>query len=47
LEIPDSYLDIKGLVITDYQTYLENRWVEYLSKKYPVVIYKEVVNTIK
>ncbi|MDR1369110.1 MAG: peptidylprolyl isomerase [Dysgonamonadaceae bacterium] len=45
--VPDSYTDIKGLVVTDYQTYLEKMWIEYLNKKYPVIIYKDVVNTIK
>jgi peptidyl-prolyl cis-trans isomerase SurA len=45
--IPDSYTDVRGLVVTDYQTYLEKMWIEYLNKKYPVVINKEVVNTIK
>ncbi|GHU87929.1 peptidyl-prolyl cis-trans isomerase [Bacteroidia bacterium] len=47
LNTPDDYNDVRGLVVTDYQTYLEKMWVEYLDQKYPVIIYKEVVNTIK
>ncbi len=47
LTIPNDYADVKGLVVTDYQAYLEKMWIEYLNKKYPVVINKDVVNTIK
>ncbi|MDR3060761.1 MAG: hypothetical protein LBU57_01450 [Dysgonamonadaceae bacterium] len=47
LNTPDDYNDVRGLVVTDYQTYLEKMWIEYLTKKYPVVIHKDVVNAIK
>ena len=40
-DVPDSYTDVRGLVITDYQDYLEQEWLKSLNKKYPVVIYKE------
>ena len=44
---PESYLDVKGQVTADYQTKLEKDWVEYLNKKYEVVIDYDVVSTIK
>ena len=47
LNVPDSYTDVRGLVVTDYQTYLEEEWISYLNKKYTVVINKDIVNTIK
>ncbi len=47
LTVPDDYADVRGLVVTDYQAYLEKMWIEYLNKKYPVVVNKEVVNSIK
>ncbi|MDR0547671.1 MAG: peptidylprolyl isomerase [Dysgonamonadaceae bacterium] len=40
-DIPDSYTDVRGLVITDYQDYLEQAWLKSLNEKYPVTIYKE------
>lgn len=47
LKAPDNYTDVRGLVITDYQDYLEKEWLKYLNGKYPVVIYQDVINTIK
>ncbi len=44
---PEEYTDVRGLVITDYQNYLEQKWVEELNRRYPVVIYQDVVQTIK
>ncbi len=38
---PQTYLDVKGRVVTDYQNYLEKTWIESLRKKYPVVINRE------
>jgi len=46
-DIPDDYTDVKGLVITDYQQYLEDKWVEMLNKKHKVEIFTDVINTIK
>ncbi|MDR0733785.1 MAG: peptidylprolyl isomerase [Dysgonamonadaceae bacterium] len=40
---PESYADVRGTVITDYQDYLEWQWIEALNKKYPVTIYKDVL----
>lgn len=43
---PDSYEDVRGLVTADYQSYLEKLWVAELRKKYSVVIYPEVLETV-
>ncbi|MDR2682304.1 MAG: peptidylprolyl isomerase [Dysgonamonadaceae bacterium] len=42
-DMPEEYADVKGLVITDYQDYLEQEWVKSLNEKYPVEIYKDVI----
>jgi len=47
LRAPEAYTDIRGLVITDYQNYLEEAWLKELNKKYRVTVYPEVINTIK
>ena len=36
--------EARGLVTADYQTYLEEQWVEQLKAKYPVVIHEEVLS---
>jgi peptidyl-prolyl cis-trans isomerase SurA len=41
--LPEEYADVKGLVITDYQDHLEQKWVKSLNEKYPVEIYKDVI----
>jgi len=41
--MPEEYTDVKGLVITDYQDYLEQEWIKYLNEKYPVEIYRDVI----
>ncbi len=46
-EYPKSYLDIKGIVTSDYQNYLDQEWVKLLRAKFPVTINKEVLETIK
>lgn len=43
---PEEYQDVKGLVTADYQDLLEQRWVAELRKKYPVVVNKEVLETV-
>lgn len=43
---PESYIDVRGLVISDYQTYLEKVWIDGLKRKFNVSIYEEVVNTV-
>ena len=47
LKSPVSYEDVRGLVTSDYQNYLEKSWIESLKAKYPVEIYQDVLNTVK
>ncbi|MDR3340202.1 MAG: peptidylprolyl isomerase [Candidatus Symbiothrix sp.] len=44
---PESYKDVRGLVVTSYQDYLEEEWQKKLNDQYPVEINREVLNTIK
>ncbi|MEO6905565.1 MAG: peptidylprolyl isomerase, partial [Ginsengibacter sp.] len=39
---PRSFEDSRGLVINDYQNYLDQKWVEELMKKYPVKVNEKV-----
>jgi len=39
--------EIRGVVISDYQNYLEKNWLNELKKKYSVSVNKEVLNKIK
>lgn len=43
---PRSFEAAKGLVINDYQTFLEEQWIETLRKKYPVVINEAAVKQL-
>jgi len=43
---PESYQDVKGAVIQDYQTYLESEWVKSLQAKYQVIVNEEVLKTV-
>ncbi len=43
---PEDYTDVRGQVIADYQTYLEQVWVRRLNKKYAVEINKDVLKTV-
>jgi peptidyl-prolyl cis-trans isomerase SurA len=43
---PRTFDEARGLVITDYQNELENKWVEELKKKYPVTIIRSVFKTL-
>jgi len=44
---PESYADVKGLVAADYQEYLEEVWIKKLNEKYKVVLYPEVIDTMR
>jgi peptidyl-prolyl cis-trans isomerase SurA len=41
-----SYDEAKGLVLNDYQTYLEDKWIAELKKKYPVKVNEVVVQSL-
>jgi peptidyl-prolyl cis-trans isomerase SurA len=43
---PRSYADARGLVINDYQNYLEDNWIAELKKKYPVKINEAVFKSL-
>jgi peptidyl-prolyl cis-trans isomerase SurA len=43
---PRSYEEAKGLVITDYQNMLDEKWIAQLKKKYPVVINQKLLQTL-
>ncbi len=42
-----SFEDARGMVISDYQQILEDKWIAELKKKYPVVVNQTVFQTIK
>ncbi len=44
---PKLLSEARGLVIADYQDYLEKEWIKSLRAKYPVVIRKEVFLKVK
>ncbi len=44
---PKSLAESRGLVTADYQTFLENKWIEELRNKYKIIVNKEVLSTVK
>ena len=45
-KLPRSFEDAKGFVLNDYQSYLEDRWVESLKTKYPVKVNEAVLQAL-
>lgn len=43
---PETWLDVKQQVVSDYQRSCEDKFVEELRKKYPVEIYQDVLQTV-
>ena len=43
---PETYKDVKGAVVNDYQQHLEKEWVKSLRKKYSVEVYEDVLKTV-
>jgi peptidyl-prolyl cis-trans isomerase SurA len=39
-------MEAKGMLVSDYQTFLEKSWVERLKNKYPVVVKEEVLKSL-
>ena len=46
LKAPQSYQDVRNLVLTDYQEQLEKEWVAGLRKKYAVKVDETVLKTV-
>ena len=44
---PRNFNDARGMVISDYQQVLEDKWVTQLKKKYPVKVNSAVFSAIK
>lgn len=47
IDAPETYEDVKVQVTSDYQNVLEEKWIEYLKKKYPVEINRKVLKEVK
>ncbi|MCQ2351013.1 MAG: peptidylprolyl isomerase [Paludibacteraceae bacterium] len=47
INAPETYKDIKGPVLSDYQSVVEAEWIKRLQAKYPVEIYSDVLKTVK
>jgi len=43
---PRNFYDAKGLVINDYQSFLEGKWISELKQKYPVKVDVAVMKTL-
>jgi peptidyl-prolyl cis-trans isomerase SurA len=43
---PDSYNDVRGPLVVDYQEYLESLWMDHLRAKGKVEINQEVLKTV-
>ena len=46
LKRPESYADVRGQVVSDYQDMLEKAWVYDLRQKYPFSVNKDVLKTV-
>ena len=44
---PECAADVKMQVVSDYQAYLEEKWVKELKAKYPVKINQKVLKMVK
>ncbi len=42
-----SLNEARGLIISDYQQYLESMWIEEILKKYPVSVNESALQSIK
>jgi peptidyl-prolyl cis-trans isomerase SurA len=44
---PKTYMEARGLITSEYQTWLEKNWIDSLKQKYPVSIDKKVLDSIQ
>ena len=47
IKAPETWMDEKSAVVTDYQDWLEAEWIKSLRAKYPVILNEEVWESIK
>lgn len=47
LDEPDELNDVRSLVTNDYQTWLEQQWINELKEKYPVSVNEKVLRKVK
>ena len=46
LKGPETYQEVRGLLVGDYQNYLEERWIAQLRSTAKVEINQEVLKTV-
>lgn len=44
---PKEFNEVKGLIIAEYQTILEQKWIQELKEKYEISINQEVLDSLK
>lgn len=44
---PKEINEVRGLITSDYQNYLEQQWIQSLKKKYKVSVDEEIMSTLK
>lgn len=47
IESPEEVSDVRAEVVSDYQNYLEEQWIESLRRKYPVVLNLKEIKRVK
>lgn len=47
IDQPEEYLDVRGLVTSDLQNEMQTAWEEELKAKYPVVVNRKVLKSVK
>ena len=47
IDAPEEAADVRGTVLTDYQSALDKEWLKQLHKKYKVKINNKVFNSLK
>jgi peptidyl-prolyl cis-trans isomerase SurA len=45
--VPETYIDVRVKVSSDYQDFLETEWIKSLRAKYPLIIDQTILKTVK